>query len=324
MFKLDGQVSIFGDSTAVPFSGSSAAVEVPGPEVIPFPVASAGSDSRTGGAGGETGRIIAFPGVHLGADPAVPGRRSNDGKTLKRWEHSMATGTASQNGYVANYTPKGGEQTTDPVKNPEDLVRMGQWLLENRGKKYFLAFVIQLNWGLRANELVELKVGDLCSPDGSLKYEPDSLTGVSDRILKYQSKTGKLRRLYINADIAAAVDLCLTPEQRTCPGLWLFPSREGGHLTVHSWYAAVKAAAKGAGVRGRIATHSLRKTFGYRMYQSCRDDLERQDCLTFLQYMFDHGSALTTLRYIGVMDEDVRHMYRANDMGVTEAVLAER
>ena len=59
----------------------------------------------------------------------------------------------------------------------------------------------------------------------------------------------------------------------------------------------LKDAAKACGIKQNIGTHTLRKTFGYFHYQSNHD-------IVFLQRLFGHSSALITMRYIGIADED--------------------
>ena len=63
-----------------------------------------------------------------------------------------------------------------------------------------------------------------------------------------------------------------------------------------------KDAAKACGIKQNIGTHTLRKTFGYFHYQSNHD-------IVFLQRLFGHSSALITMRYIGIADEEEKKAY---------------
>ncbi|MNI54981.1 site-specific tyrosine recombinase XerC [compost metagenome] len=60
-------------------------------------------------------------------------------------------------------------------------------------------------------------------------------------------------------------------------------------------YKIMKAAAKEFGLVD-IGTHTLRKTFGYHMYQKTKD-------ITLIQNMLNHSDKSITMRYIG-MDQD--------------------
>lgn len=64
----------------------------------------------------------------------------------------------------------------------------------------------------------------------------------------------------------------------------------------------LKDAAKACGIKQNIGTHTLRKTFGYFHYQSNHD-------IVFLQRLFGHSSALITMRYIGIADEEEKKAY---------------
>lgn len=77
---------------------------------------------------------------------------------------------------------------------------------------------------------------------------------------------------------------------------------EGGHIEVDTLRKKLKDAAKACGIKQNIGTHTLRKTFGYFHYQSNHD-------IVFLQRLFGHSSALITMRYIGIADEEEKKAY---------------
>src|SRR5574344_1850341 len=56
------------------------------------------------------------------------------------------------------------------------------------------------------------------------------------------------------------------------------------------------------GMDCKIGTHSLRKTFGYHHYQQFKD-------VVLLQKIFNHSSPSTTLRYIGIEQEEIDQRY---------------
>ena len=63
---------------------------------------------------------------------------------------------------------KGEEQTVFPIKNRDQLDAMAAWLRANADRKYLLGFILGINLGLRANELLELKCSDIFFPDGTI------------------------------------------------------------------------------------------------------------------------------------------------------------
>jgi site-specific recombinase XerD len=67
-------------------------------------------------------------------------------------------------------------------------------------------------------------------------------------------------------------------------------------------YNIINYAAKFVGVEEAIGTHTLRKTFGYHVYQRGVD-------LALLQKMFNHSSQSITLDYIGITQDQMDEVY---------------
>lgn len=168
-----------------------------------------------------------------------------------------------------------------PIKNKRDIERMKK-ALHGRDK---LLFIIGINSSLRISDLLSLKVGDV----------------QGDYITLRERKTGKAKRVKVNAAIRKAVRE-LTPADAKATD-WLFPSRKGDKpiTRVHAW-RVLAAAAKRAGLATAIGTHSLRKTFAYHAYKNGTD-------LALLMRVLNHASQRETLRYIGVEQDDIDDVY---------------
>lgn len=213
----------------------------------------------------------------------------------------------------------GGEQTVFPIKRQEDLNAMAAWLYRNADRKYLLGFILGINLGLRANELLELKHSDIFFPNGELKYSPDDYSDTTDKMSVYQNKVHKRRGMYLNSSCVKALNWYFPVKSPSLySDAYLFPSREGGHIEVDTLRKVLKDAAKACGLKQNIGTHTLRKTFGYFHYQSNHD-------IVFLQRLFGHSSALITMRYIGIADEEEKKSYHEVSidlMGMLEPELA--
>lgn len=200
------------------------------------------------------------------------------------------------------------EEEVFPIKKPEEIQAMGKWLRENAGAKYFVAFVLGINLGLRANELLALTWGDVLDDGGTIRYSAD-VEDVSDRISVYQSKTGKTRRLYLNSACVEVLTWYRQQNTSVRPSEPLFPSRKGGGiLTVDALRKVLKRAAAACGIKQNIGTHTLRKTFGYFQYTQHPENLH------LLQQMFGHSSESITLRYIGIMEENRKAAYNTVEL----------
>ena len=83
---------------------------------------------------------------------------------------------------------------------------------------------------------------------------------------------------------------------------WLFPSRLAGEnkpLHRQTAHNALKRAFIAAGLNGKLATHSLRKSFAQRLYDATDD-------IYVVQEMLGHKNVTTTQGYLGVNYAKVR------------------
>lgn len=77
------------------------------------------------------------------------------------------------------------------------------------------------------------------------------------------------------------------------PDTPLFPSQKGGPMKRQAVHKILKTAFEAAGLNGKLATHTLRKTFAQRLYQKCED-------IFMVKEMLGHKNVATTQAYIGV------------------------
>lgn len=152
--------------------------------------------------------------------------------------------------------------------------------------KFLLLFGI--NTGLRVSDIVVLKVGQI---NNTVKP-----------IIKEQ-KTGKKKRLYLSSIQDLIHNYCDQKQDSD----WLFPSRQGGHISVNDVYKMFRKVRQQLG-RDDIGTHTMRKTYGYWFYKSTHD-------LATLQLLFNHSSENITKRYIGVTEDDMENSLKGFKIG---------
>ncbi|WFA04421.1 tyrosine-type recombinase/integrase [Bacillus sp. HSf4] len=89
---------------------------------------------------------------------------------------------------------------------------------------------------------------------------------------------------------------------------YVFASRKGGEpITRVQAYRILNDAAKRAGIYdkiGGIGTHTLRKTFGYRLYENGVD-------VSRIMSILNHSSERDTLKYIGITAEEISEAYES-------------
>ncbi|WP_061564908.1 site-specific integrase [Heyndrickxia coagulans] len=169
-----------------------------------------------------------------------------------------------------------------PIRNKRDIERMKKALSNPRDR---LLFIVGINSALRISDILALKVGDVRG----------------NQVIKREQKTGKPKSFPVNESIRKAVRECVPADASDDD--WLFPSRKGNRpISRVQAYRILNEAAERAGIKTEIGTHSLRKTFAYHAYKSGVD-------LSVLMSVLNHSSQRETLRYIGIIQDDIDAVY---------------
>lgn len=233
------------------------------------------------------------------------------------------TGKLDTHEHSRNNVAKGGHQEVFAITHYEDILSVGRWLLENKEPKYFAAFTLGINIGLRANELLDLHWRDILDSDGAIRYTDDT-TDISDALWVYQSKTDKNRPIFLNK---ACVDLLTwyreQPNVNSNPNSYLFPNRvrdkDGNKqgLSVDIFRKALKEASATCGIKFNVGTHSCRKTFGYHARMAVDNkSMDGSLGLEAVQALFGHSSSRITMRYIGLDKEFFKKVYHSLDLNL--------
>lgn len=180
-------------------------------------------------------------------------------------------------------------KTVYRITEKEDIQKMKNALLRQSYRNYMI-FELGIHIGRRISDILKMKVGDIRG---------------KKHIAIDEDKTGKVIPLVVN-------DIVYNEVMAYCEGMsddeYLFPSKKVskdfepdckgrtpiGRIQV---WNEIKAAAEECGL-GEIGTHSIRKTFGYHFYKQTGD-------IAMLQKIFGHRSPMDTLRYIGILQDEI-------------------
>ncbi len=152
--------------------------------------------------------------------------------------------------------------------------------------------------GLRVTELVNLRVGDLEMRMGCVRCI---------------GKGDKERLVPIGRKALAAVEQYLTESRpvllrarRQEPGMpYLFVNRLGNKLSRVGIWKILAGYGKRAGLRAKLTPHKLRHSFATHL-------LERGADLRSVQLMLGHADISTTQIYTHVVEERLKHIYKAH------------
>ena len=153
-------------------------------------------------------------------------------------------------------------------------------------------FILGISVGGRISELLSLTIRDVW----------DNSKAVSDLYFNKEIVKGKkvARSVPLNVDAKVAIrQMVLWHEDmfgNANEANPLFPSRKGAGrkaMTRKAAHDVLKDAFRKAGLNGKLATHSMRKSYAQRLYDETRD-------LYLVKEMLGHASIETTLKYLGV------------------------
>jgi integrase len=200
---------------------------------------------------------------------------------------------------TANTMMRAKADEVEPIKSLKDISKIKQYLIGKENKRDYMLFTVGINIGLRAGDLLSLKIKDVMQ-DGI----------VVDKVTVYEEKTDKKREFDLNSSTKAAIRLYLDTFNIVETDSYLFKSRKGdGALTVESAHKIIKTTLRELNIKGNYGTHSLRKTFAYHIY--INNIRTNPTIINTLQKMLNHSSAAVTLRYIGITKEVISDVYNS-------------
>lgn len=168
--------------------------------------------------------------------------------------------------------------TVEPIRDIGTVNDIADYLREKSERNYIM-FMIGIYSGLRISDILKLRVRDVRN---------------RDRIMIREKKTGKERRFPVNKALKKDLDKYV---ESMHDYEFLIKSRKDRNkpITRQQAWTILQAAGEKFGVQ-KIGTHTMRKTFGYHMYQQTHD-------IVAIQKILNHATQEYTLRYIGVTQD---------------------
>ena len=194
-----------------------------------------------------------------------------------------------------HHPPKGSSTVVEPIRNERDIKAIRK-LLSDTPRNHLL-FVMGINNGLRAGDLLRLKVKDVkgMKPGDSINIK--------------EGKTGKQNILVINKTVHKVLTQYLTDCQLSDDD-YLFKSQKGDQpLTIQAVNNYIKNWTSTINLKGNYGAHSLRKTWGFIQRTNYGVGFE------VICKRFNHSSPAVTMRYLGITDKEVMNILTNNEVG---------
>lgn len=174
------------------------------------------------------------------------------------------------------------------ILSPEEVSRL---IAAAGNLKHQTALALAYGTGLRVNEVVALKVGDIDSQRMTLRVEQGK--GQKDRYAMLSPVL--LERLRVWWRVARA-------QGKMLDGGWLFPGQDPVRpLSARQLNRAIHAAADEAGIDKRVSMHSLRHAFATHL-------LEQKVDIRLIQVLLGHKKLETTALYAQVATDILREV----------------
>lgn len=250
----------------------------------------------------ETDNVITLSVIDgkLGVKPEV--RYNKDGSIDKRQPNKVA-GVSSE---VYPFTSEEEIKAMIDVFNKRinEAQTENQRMIAARNKMLFL---IGINVGLRASDLAPLKWSFFYNEDGTFKEFYTLMP-------KKTRKSKKFVKIFFNQTVKKAIENYASDYPIENLNGYVFKSREGdGCITEKSLGRIIKDTAKKAGIQQNVCSHSLRKTWAYTIWHNAEN---QHKALVMLQQCLNHSDSITTMKYIGIMDEEKKEMYESIELGL--------
>jgi len=163
--------------------------------------------------------------------------------------------------------------------------------LKKRNPRDFLLFTLGINTGLRISDILKLKVEDVKEKTGEIKEYLDL----------NEKKTKKQRLIYINDEVKLALEYYFEKTGIYDLERYLFISDKTKInkpiSRIRAWQL-IQIWCREVGIKGRIGTHTIRKTAGYQMRMA-------GVAIELIQEVLGHQSISMTKRYLGITDDEV-------------------
>jgi integrase len=180
--------------------------------------------------------------------------------------------------------------------NFDTALRKGKELLKNEKTSIIGFYIIfSINVGMRVSDVLKLKHFDLIG----LKE--------NDNLIVQEKKTKKTRIITINSHIAKAYAFLveeLIKRNQYNPDGYIFVSQKKTVYITRSLNRVLKDVFGNS--RLNISTHSLRKSFGRKVYEN---NSQSEHSLVLLSEIFLHSNVLITRKYLGLRQEEIGNVY---------------
>ena len=181
---------------------------------------------------------------------------------------------------------------TEPIRDKNELKKLADYFL-GKGQLHNYTLVIMGTYTvLRISDLLHLKWSDVYDEEKHAFRSHITIT---------EKKTKKVRTIALNQQVLGALKQCYIHRR----GEYIFANnrKESKAISRVQAWRIIHAAVVELGIMGKIACHSLRKTWGYHAVKS------GEVSLAVIVDIYNHSSYEITKRYLGITQDERDEAY---------------
>ena len=181
---------------------------------------------------------------------------------------------------------------TEPIRNKKQLKQLAEYYLKRGQYRNYTLIVMGACTALRISDLLRLTWDDV--------YD-NSRGSFRSHVTLVEKKTGKPKTVALNKQVLHALRLCYLHRR----GDFIFASnrKDGRSISRVQAWRIIREAVVVVGIEGKVACHSLRKSWGYHAWTS------GSVSPVVIMDILNHSSYETTRRYLGVAQDDLDRAY---------------
>lgn len=186
---------------------------------------------------------------------------------------------------------------TEPIRSKKQLKELADYYLKKGQIRNYTLIVMGVYTALRISDLLKLKWSDVYDEKRQTFHTHITIT---------EKKTKKSKTIALNKQVLGALRQLYLHRR----GEFIFSNnrKEPRAISRVQAWRIIRAAVDAIGLDGKIACHSLRKTWGYHAVKSGKVSL------VVIMDIYNHSSYKITKRYLGITQDDLDQAYMGMEL----------
>ena len=181
---------------------------------------------------------------------------------------------------------------TEPIRDKNQLRQLAQYYLKRGQLRNYVLIILGTCTALRISDLLRLTWADVYNEECGDFRQHVTLT---------ERKTGKQKTIAINKQAINALRLYYPHRRGDC--IFANNRKDCKAISRVQAWRIIRAAVLALRITGKVACHSLRKSWGYHAWTSGNVSP------VVIMDIFNHSSYEVTRRYLGVAQDDLDKAY---------------